>query len=165
MGGWQGSRDGQEGGFKFLNREVKGCIRPSYGPRKSLNWEKCREIYSRHLYSTPQRYTAMAKPPFGHQTARTDHHCFSEKQPAKALVLNTKCSSLFMCHSVYDEKLNLLTWAIRLIRPSQISWQQYRVCCSTIMISCFSAFYCLGPYFILKLIFAPHMDVGKIIED
>jgi len=26
----------------------------------------------------------LAKPPFGHQTAPTDRHCASEKQPAKA---------------------------------------------------------------------------------
>jgi len=62
----------------------------------------------------------LAKLPFGHQTACTDHHCASEKQQAKAdhssvVVLNMKSISLFMYHSVYDEKLNLLTWAIRLI--------------------------------------------------
>jgi len=32
------------------------------------------------LSTTPR----LAKPPFGHQTARTDRHCASEKQPAKA---------------------------------------------------------------------------------
>jgi len=33
----------------------------------------------------------LAKLPFGHQTARTDHHCASEKQPAKADLLSVAC--------------------------------------------------------------------------
>jgi len=66
----------------------------------------------------------LAKPPFGHQTARTDRHCASEKQPAKAYHLSVACfesSSLLMYHSVHDEKSNLLTWAIRLIFSEPIT--------------------------------------------
>jgi len=33
----------------------------------------------------------LAKPPFGHQTAHTDCHCGSEKQPAKANHLSVAC--------------------------------------------------------------------------
>jgi len=69
----------------------------------------------------------LAKPLFGHQTAHTDRHCASEKQPAKAdhisvAVLNLKFNSLFMYHSVYGEKLNLLTWVIRLIFSDPVSY-------------------------------------------
>jgi len=55
----------------------------------------------------------LAKLPFGYQTARTDRHRASEKQPAKADHSSVACFeyeiSLIMYHSVYDEKLNLLT--------------------------------------------------------
>jgi len=62
----------------------------------------------------------LTKDPFGQQTAHTDHHRASEKQPAKvdhsrAACLNMKFINLFMYRSVHDENLNLLTWAIRLI--------------------------------------------------
>jgi len=30
--------------FYFLKRKVWGCIRPSYGPFRPLNWLKLREI-------------------------------------------------------------------------------------------------------------------------
>jgi len=33
----------------------------------------------------------LAKPPFGYQAARTDHHYGSEKQPAKADHLSVGC--------------------------------------------------------------------------
>jgi len=33
----------------------------------------------------------LAKPPFGHQTAHTDHHSGSEKQPAKVDHFNVTC--------------------------------------------------------------------------
>ena len=44
--------------------------------------------------TTPQSCTAThshPKPPFVHQTAHTDHHCASEKQPAKADHLSVAC--------------------------------------------------------------------------
>jgi len=33
----------------------------------------------------------LAKLPFGHQTTHTDHHCASEKQPAKADHFSIAC--------------------------------------------------------------------------
>jgi len=54
----------------------------------------------------------LAKPSFRHQTARTDCHCASEKQPAKVDHSSVACFeyeiNLFMYHSAHDEKLNLL---------------------------------------------------------
>ena len=38
------------------------------------------------------------------------------------LVLNMKFISSFMYHSVYDEKLNLLTWVISLIFSDQVTY-------------------------------------------
>jgi len=40
MGGGGGGEGGQDGGFKFLKRKSKGCIRPSYEPFRFLNWLK-----------------------------------------------------------------------------------------------------------------------------
>ena len=57
------------------------------------------------LTATPR----LAKPPFDYQTARTDRHCISEKQPAKADHLSVACfnlvASLFMQHSVHSKKI------------------------------------------------------------
>jgi len=69
----------------------------------------------------------LAKLPFEHQTTRTDHHCASESSQQKQttqvqLVLNMKYISLFMYHSVHDEKLNLLAWAIRPISSDQVTY-------------------------------------------
>jgi len=50
------------------------------------------------------------------QIATELHKSSQQKQTTKVnLVLNVKFISLFMYHSVHDEKLNLLTWAIRLV--------------------------------------------------
>ena len=35
--------------FEFFTRKVKGCIRPLYGPFRSLYWLIWRKIYSRHI--------------------------------------------------------------------------------------------------------------------
>jgi len=48
---------------------------------------KLAKIYSRYLHSIPQSCAAThshPETPFGHQTAHTDHHSASEKQPAIA---------------------------------------------------------------------------------
>jgi len=81
--GWVvGAGGGQDGDFKVLKGKVYGCIRPSYGPHKPLNWLKWREIRSRHLYSIPQSCAATHNHPkasFGYQTAHTDCHYALEK--------------------------------------------------------------------------------------
>ena len=59
----------------------------------SLSLQKAPLSKSTELCSHP-------KPPYGHQIAHTDHHCTSEKQPAKA-DHSIKCS-LFEYEIVYS---------------------------------------------------------------
>jgi len=61
---WEES--GQDGSFKLLKKKAGGCIRPSYGPFRSLNW---REMYSRCPYSTPQSCAATHSHPQTSQAA------------------------------------------------------------------------------------------------
>ena len=127
MGGW---RRPEAGKMVTLNIKVQGCIRPSYGPHKSLNWLKWREIYSRDIYSTPQSIAAThshPETPFGHQTARTDG---SEKQPAKAHHLSVACfeHEILVVYSVHGKKLNLLTWAIRPVFSDPVTYVYTTLC-------------------------------------
>ena len=91
MGGWQGLEVGKTVVLIF---EKKGVGMHQARPHKSLNWLKCREIHSRHLYSIPQSYAAiprLAKPSLGHQTRLPP--CF-RKQPAKTDHSSVACFEL-----------------------------------------------------------------------
>jgi len=88
-----------------------------------------KEIYSRHLYSSQQSCAATHNHPKTSQTSIwTPDHLYriqiatvlqkssQQKQTTQLwLVLNMKFISLFIQHSVHDEKLNLLTWALILV--------------------------------------------------
>jgi len=62
------------------------------------------------------------------QIATELHKSSQQKQTTHVnLVLNVKFISLFIYYSVHDEKLNLLTWAIRLVFSDWVTYIKFNI--------------------------------------
>ena len=131
MGGWWGRRWARWW-VKILKRKAYECIRSSYGPLRSLNSLRWREMHSRCLCLTPQNCAATHSHPQTSQAAIwTPCRLLvwnaivlqkSSQQKHTTKVLSMKFESFFMYYCVQYEKSILLSWVIRPVFADPVTY-------------------------------------------
>ena len=85
MGGWWGLNGGQDSGFKFFSVGVHQANLLLASQAFELAKMKGNLQHTQHRRAVqPLTAIPINQASIGHQTAHTDRHCSSEKQPTKA---------------------------------------------------------------------------------